>query len=198
MAVLITVAVISVLIVTTLELNRRAQTVISSVNLATDRITLEQMAASAIHLGMAILIHDKADDPPSGLDSLHEDWADPEYIAEALSVCAFEKGTLAMKITDELSKIQINSIVKFPDGKEANDLQMFLLDRFLTLMVDSGQGFEDIEPRTIVNSVKDWLDSGDDNAVTGINGAETDFYESLDPLLPNVKTAPSPILGNWF
>jgi general secretion pathway protein K len=33
----------------------------------------------------------------------------------------------------------------------------------------------------IVNSVKDWLDSGDDDATTGLSGAESNYYEDLDP-----------------
>lgn len=39
----------------------------------------------------------------------------------------------------------------------------------------------DIDPRTIINSLKDWLDSGDDDAITGLNGAESDYYLGLDP-----------------
>jgi len=41
--------------------------------------------------------------------------------------------------------------------------------------------FEDMEPMTIINSIKDWLDSGDDDAITGLNGAESDYYQDLDP-----------------
>ena len=181
MAMLITVSIISILVVVTLELNRRAQSRIASTSASVDRLTLEQIAVSGIHLGIAILLQDKYDDPPTGLDSMQEDWADPDYLSEALSIIPFEQGALTLKITDELGKIQVNSIVKFPEGKEANDSQMFLWERFLTLIKDSGQGFEDIEPRTIINSLKDWLDSKDDDAVTGLSGAETDYYESLDP-----------------
>ena len=181
MAMLMTVGVISVLIVATLELNRRAQARISSATVAVDRLKLEQIALSGIQLGIAVLLQDKYDDPPTGLDSMQEDWADPEYIADALSILPLEEGELTLEINDELAKIQVNSIVKFPDGVEANDPQMFLWERFLYLIKDSGQGFDDIEPTTIINSIKDWLDSKDDDAVTGLSGAETDYYESLDP-----------------
>ena len=33
----------------------------------------------------------------------------------------------------------------------------------------------------IINSLKDWLDSGDDDAITGLSGAESDYYEGLEP-----------------
>jgi general secretion pathway protein K len=41
-----------------------------------------------------------------------------------------------------------------------------------------------MEPMTIISSIKDWLDSGDDDAVTGLNGAESDYYQDLDPPYP--------------
>ncbi|MDX2439447.1 MAG: type II secretion system protein GspK, partial [Desulfobacterales bacterium] len=37
------------------------------------------------------------------------------------------------------------------------------------------------DPVEIINCVKDWLDSNDDDAVTGISGAESDYYLDLDP-----------------
>jgi general secretion pathway protein K len=40
---------------------------------------------------------------------------------------------------------------------------------------------EDNDPLTIINSIKDWLDSGDDGATTGLSGAESDYYEGLEP-----------------
>jgi general secretion pathway protein K len=33
----------------------------------------------------------------------------------------------------------------------------------------------------IINSMKDWLDDGDDEAITGLSGAESDYYGQLDP-----------------
>jgi len=39
---------------------------------------------------------------------------------------------------------------------------------------------EDATPTAIINSLKDWLDSGDDDAITGLSGAESSYYQSLD------------------
>ena len=33
----------------------------------------------------------------------------------------------------------------------------------------------------MVNPIKDWLDRGDDDAITGLSGAESDYYLDLDP-----------------
>jgi len=47
--------------------------------------------------------------------------------------------------------------------------------------MEGSEDAPDTDPVTIINSMKDWLDSGDDDAVTGLSGAESDYYESLDP-----------------
>ena len=181
-ALLVTLAVITVLIAITMELNRRARSTITSVVVARNRTTLNQMAISGVQTAMAILVEDKLADPPSGLDSLQEVWADPETLNELMAALPFEEGEVAVSISDELSKLQVNTMVKFPKGIEANNPQMFLWDRFIKLFELAGEeDMPDVEPRTIVNSIKDWLDSGDDDAISGINGAENDYYQSLDP-----------------
>ncbi len=181
MALLITLGIISVLIITAMELNRRARYTLTSVAVTRDRLSLVEMAASGIHAGMALLAEDKDNDPPAGLDSILEDWADPEILEALVNEIPFEHGKLTLCITDELGKIQVNTLVKFPGGVEANNPQMFLWDRFLRLIVSAEDSFMDVDPRTIIDSTKDWLDSKDDDAITGLNGAESDYYQSLDP-----------------
>jgi general secretion pathway protein K len=180
-ALLITLGIISVLIVVAVELNRKARLSLISAGRSRDRATLTCMGASAVNAGIALLIKDKMNDPPSGLDSIQEDWANPEAVGELLGALEFEDGEVTLSITDELGKIQVNTLVKFPKGLEANDPQMFLWDRFLKLAESSENAPDDIEPKTIVDSAKDWLDSGDDDAITGLNGAESDYYQNLDP-----------------
>jgi general secretion pathway protein K len=180
-ALLITLAVIATLMIITVELNRRARSSITTAAVAKNRMTLEAMASSGVQGAMALLIEDKNNDPPSGLDSIQERWADPEVLKAISQSLVFESGGVDIKITDELARIQVNTLVQFPGGKEANNPQMFLWERFLRLAQLSGEDMEDIEPRTIINSLKDWLDSGDDDAITGMNGAESDYYMGLDP-----------------
>ena len=40
---------------------------------------------------------------------------------------------------------------------------------------------EQIEPLTIISALKDWLDFNDGDAITGLNGAENDYYRNLNP-----------------
>ena len=177
-ALLVTLTVITVLVAATLEMNRKMRSTVISTATSRDRMTLSQMASSGIHAAKAILIKDKND---SNSDSLQEDWADPEKISEILQDLPFDDGKVVLKINDELGKIQINSLVIFPEGRDFNEPQRLLWDRFSNFLIYQNELFEDIEPETIINSVKDWLDSGDDEAITGLNGAESDYYQDLDP-----------------
>ena len=176
-ALLMTLTVITVLVTTALEFNRRARSAVFSTAATRDRVTLSQMAASGINVAMAILAKDKKE---SDTDSQQEDWANPEKIGEILQDIPFEEGSLALKISDELGRIQANALIRFPEGREAGNLQIDLWDRFLRLIISANE-LAEIEPVTIINSVKDWLDSGDDDAITGLTGAESDYYQDSDP-----------------
>lgn len=178
MALLITLTIITVLIAVALEMNRKTRSVVFSAAAGRDRITLSHMASSGIELAKAMLIRDKNN---SNHDSLQEEWADPEKISEVLEDIPFEDGAITLTITDELGKIQINSLVTYPEGQAFNESQRDMWYRFLTLLISQNDSFEDLEPDMIINSVKDWIDSGDDEAITGLNGAESDYYQELDP-----------------
>jgi general secretion pathway protein K len=177
-ALLVTLAIITILIPVTLEMNRKMLSAVFSAAATRDRITLLNMASSGIEIGKAMLVKDKND---SDTDSLQEDWAESEKISEVLKDIPFEKGTIALTIGDELGKIQINSLVKFPDGHSFNEPQRIMWEQFLSGLMSQNELFEGLEPLTIINSVKDWIDSGDDDAITGLNGAESDYYQGLDP-----------------
>jgi len=177
-ALLITIAVIALLVTVALELNRNARATAAAAAATRNSITLSNMATSGIHIAMAVLVKDKTE---SKIDSIQEGWADPEEMAQILQEFPFEDGSLTVKISDELSRIQVNAIVKFPDRKKGNDPQMFLWDRFLTMYIFGDEYLEEIEPRSIVASLKDWIDAGDDDAITGSTGAESDYYEGLNP-----------------
>jgi general secretion pathway protein K len=177
-ALLLTVSVTTILVAMALEYNRRARATLVSTAAMRDGITLLQMATSGIHTTMAILIKDKSE---SNTDSLLEDWADSAKIDALLEGIAFEDGKLAVKIFDEMGKIQVNALVAFPDKNVFNETQLNLWDRFLSNIGDTEQLQDDSAPAAIINSVKDWLDSGDDDAITGLSGAESDYYQDLDP-----------------
>jgi len=170
-ALLVTLAIIAILIPVTLEMNRKMLSAVFSAAGTRDRMTLLNMASSGIEIGKAMLVKDKND---SDIDSLQEDWAESEKISEVLKDIPFENGTIALSIGDELGKIQINSLVKYPHGHQFNEPQRIMWEQFLNGLMSQNEVFEAIEPLTIINSVKDWLDSGDDDLITGLNGAESD------------------------
>lgn len=174
-------AVTMLLVTVALELHLNQRTNMINAAVLRDRQTLDQMTGSGIHLGMALLIKDRLE---SESDSLQEDWADPETIAGLIEEIPFEQGALEVKITDELSKIQINALVEFPAGRQFNPLQQEVWFRFasgIAALYENEELTDPPEPLAIINSIKDWLDSGDDDAITGLSGAETDYYEGLDP-----------------
>jgi general secretion pathway protein K len=192
-ALLVTLSVVSVLVVASLEMNKKMRSAVFSAATTRDRITLLSMASSGINLAEAILVKDKK---VSIIDSLQDDWANSEKISEILTDIPFEDGSVTLTINDELGKIQVNSLVQFPEGNNFNESQRAMLERFLGFLMykNEVETVGDIEPTTIINSIKDWLDSGDDNAITGLNGAESDYYQDLDPPYP-CKNGPFTYLG---
>lgn len=177
-ALLITVSVVTVLIVTTLELNRRMRSSLTISASGRDQITLMGMASSGIHGAMALLVSDKQDTP---IDSVNEDWADPAIINRIVDSMDFRDGHLRVEISDELSRIQVNALVDGPDGQNFNILQQQLLFRFLNLFIPFENRDNHTSPDAIIDSIKDWIDYGDADAITGLNGAESEYYRGLDP-----------------
>jgi general secretion pathway protein K len=177
MALLIAITIITIVIAGALELNRKVRSAVFSAGTTRDRVMLSNMTSSGVNAAMALLVKDKKE---SDVDSLQEDWANPEKIMEVIGDIPFEKGKLEVNIIDELGKIQVNALVKFPDSREFNEPQRLMWELFLGLIISRDDRFEDIEPLTIINSLKDWLDSGDDDLITGLNGAESDYYQDLD------------------
>lgn len=178
-ALLITLVVITVLVAAILALNTRARSAIASASAVRDRFTLSQMAASGVHTAMGILVQDKKD---SEIDSVQENWASAENMKDVLSLLEFDSGEVNVVITDELGRLQVNALVGFPEGRDFAEPQRLLWDRFLYFFFALDTSFsEESDPAMVINSIKDWLDSGDDDTITGISGAESDYYQDLDP-----------------
>ena len=184
MAVVMALAVVLLVATAALNLHMDERTNLLNAAAMRDRITLDQMATSGINLAMAVLVKDRLD---SETDSLQEDWADEETMAGLVSQIPFEKGKLSVKIYDEMAKIQINALVQYPEGTQFNEKQRQLWERFANNLLSAYEllgteipDMEETDSLTIINSVKDWIDS-DEDIITGLNGAESDYYEELDP-----------------
>ena len=177
-ALIITLSIIAVLVMTTLELNRKARSSVYVARVFRERIQLHQMAVSGVHAAMALLIADKEN---SDIDSIQEDWADAGTIETLLMELPFDQGNLRLSIEDELGKIQVNALVKYPEGKVFNIPQRRMWEHFLDLAIPSLDRTDDTAPGPIINALKDWLDFGDDDLITGLSGAESDYYLDLEP-----------------
>ena len=189
----ITLTMIMTLVSLGLALNKKAGQFVETVTLTRDKAILLGMAESGVNIAMAMLIKDGMD---GGTDTLCDIWAMPEYMAALVTQIPFEKGTLSVKVTDEQSRIQANALVKFPEGRRPVSDQMRLWRRFLRNYLEGRdqrspefERTDDFEKTEAINqflySAIDWLDSGDDDAVSGTEissyGAESEFYQGLDP-----------------
>src|SRR5271154_3519734 len=125
---------------------------------ARKELKAEMLARSGIEVARMQLILDAQSPTNSGFDALNQDWATNEllYVDHELG-----DGMFNVKVTDEESKIPIN---------RATDLQ---LKRLCGLL-----GVEPSDGDVIVDSILDWIDEDD---LTRLNGAESDYYQSLSP-----------------
>ena len=81
-ALLVTLAVTTLLVTMALEYNRRARYDVIAAAAARDYLTMAEMATAGVHVAMAILAKDKT---LNDTDTPMDDWSDPEKITEALS-----------------------------------------------------------------------------------------------------------------
>jgi general secretion pathway protein K len=128
---------------------------------------------------MGMLIQDRME---SDIDSVQEDWADPEKVRQALAVLSFERGEVRCFISDEMARLQVNALVKFPEGTDPDEALRLIWERAFTIAVFPYEGLsEESSPTAIVNSLIDWIDSGEGESITGLSGAESEYYQSLNP-----------------
>ncbi|MBU0973018.1 MAG: general secretion pathway protein GspK, partial [Proteobacteria bacterium] len=176
-ALMVTLAVISVLLTAALYLARITGESVMATGKETDDFIAREMALSGIHLAMALLAEDAA---KNEIDSVQEDWANPKKIIDAVNQLGFAQGTLLLTITDELGKLQVNALLKAFPGNELNQDQIMLWENFLSLRIAPDKSEDSQDVSEIINSLKDWLDSGDDDAITGLSGAESEYYLGLE------------------
>jgi general secretion pathway protein K len=176
-ALLITLAIVTILIAVGIEINRKVRNYVTATYTNRNHLALTHLSLSGTNAAMAMLVKDRQE---SDTDSLLDDWADPEKIETVLADLPFENGRVSIKISDVLSRIQVNALVQYPERRNFNARQRIIWDQLLRSFISLNEEFEEIDPNTIINSAKDWLDSGDDDAITGLTGAESDYYQGLD------------------
>ncbi len=177
-ALIVTLAIVSILLATALQLGKYTGDAVLSTLADNDKFEAYQMSVSGINLAMLILVEDAK---KNTIDSVQDSWADQDSLMVAAETLGFKNGTLKLKISDELSKIQVNALIEDYPGNIFHPNQLLIWENFLRLRFSSNKATDERDPAEIINSVKDWLDSRDDDAVTGVSGAESDYYLGLDP-----------------
>lgn len=116
-----------------------------------------------------LLIQDS--DNGSSIDHLQENWAKP------MPSFPVEDGSVSGKLLDESGKFNLNNLVK-ADGNQVDDSARRWFEKLLQRV-----GL----PAELSQAVIDWQDTNDE--VTGAMGAESSYYQGLDPayLTPNTK-----------
>ncbi|HXI82871.1 MAG TPA: type II secretion system minor pseudopilin GspK [Verrucomicrobiae bacterium] len=125
---------------------------------ARKELKAEMLARSGVEVARMELIVGALSPTNSGIDALNQEWATNAlmYVDHELG-----DGIYNVKVTDEESKIPIN---------RATDLQ---LKRLFGLL-----GADPADGDVITDSILDWIDADD---LTRLNGAESDYYQSLSP-----------------
>ncbi len=177
-ALVVTIAIITILISTAVLLSKNTGDSAKATLAEKDLFETEQLALSGINLAAWILSEDAE---KNSIDSIQEAWADEEFLSQAISEMGVDKEALTIKISDELSKIQANALIREFPGNAENPDQRIIWENFLRIKFSIDENVDQRDPEKLINSVKDWLDSLDDDAVTGISGAESDFYQELEP-----------------
>ena len=175
---MVTLAIITVILAVSLEINRQASSAIGVTEARITKTKLTHMASSGVQSAMALLVKDRSD---TDTDHLLEPWADQAQLAALMETLTFEAGSVTISISDELSRIQVNALVNHPERRDFDDRQEIIWDQFIRGAVSQTDTFPDLDPAGIINTAKDWLDRGDDDATTGISGSESDYYQGLEP-----------------
>ena len=171
MALILTILIIGLIVAVTLEFNRSMRSDVYAAANLRDGIRLGYIAKSGFNYALAVLLEDASE---GNVDSLHEAWADPALSEN--SAVLFDRGRFQVKVSDYSGRIQINKLLN-DDKKTYNDKQKGLLMRFLQSVEF---GLEPDEANNIVDAIKDWIDRGDDDEVTGFGGAENSYYRGLE------------------
>ena len=161
-ALILTILIISLIVVLTLEFNSNMRTHLHSAANLRDGIRLANIAKSGLEYAVAVLFEDAQE---TDFDTLNEIWADPKALSSNSS-SMFEEGRFKIGIFDHSGKIQINQLV---DSSE----QKALFSRFLS-QEEFDLDTEDVD--NLIDAITDWIDSDDE--VTGF-GAENTYYQSL-------------------
>jgi general secretion pathway protein K len=130
-----------------------------------DRVKTLYIAKSGFNAAATLLLRDN-----NNYDSLTEIWARTEVLSPYSAQLFEGDGHCTLIIEDESGRIPVHKLL---NGKDYNQQYRDILARFLSLPEF------DLKPdqvETIIDSIKDWLDTDEDIAA---HGAESAYYQTL-------------------
>lgn len=173
-ALLITILMIAIIVVLTLQFNSSMRYELSGAVNSKDNIMLGYIAKSGYNLALAVLREDETDS-----DSLNDDWAQLGA-ASLLSEGLFESGRFYVEVKDLAGKIQINQLIK----QDANGIWIYSEDQkgiLMRLLTSDIFELEDEAAEDILDNIKDWIDTDDDPTRYG---SENSYYQFLEDPYP--------------
>jgi general secretion pathway protein K len=141
------------------------------------------MAESGLNLAKAILVKDAN---KNTIDSIQEEWADPKALdeiirsGEMIKSLTLDGGSIDVRVSDEMGKIQVNALINEYPGHGVNLEQQQIWENLLSFFISSDKSEDERNPKEIINCLIDWLDDKDGEMITGLSGAESSYYESLE------------------
>lgn len=166
-ALLTTLLVLVFMVIITLDFGNVIRRNLTGAAYSMTRIDLRERVRSAVNLALAIL---DADQQTSRYDSLHEHWADGEWLQQRAGKL-FDDGTLELAIDDHSGRLQINALLGPQGGFDPEQK-----NRFLRLLTADEIGLSTDGAEHLLDALKDWLDADDE--ITGF-GAENSWYHAL-------------------
>jgi len=202
MALLLVISLVAILMIITLQFGQEIrQSYIVSAGLKTG-IQLSEICRSGIMIGRELLLQDSEENT---FDSFYDSWA---LLAEEDLSEIFERGELTVTVSDESGKFQINAMIleeekdgakevgkevtKETEKKTDTDSEAeTAADKHKQKEVDfrnilwrllRAEPFlvEDGDARQIIDSLIDWIDTGDGDSEEEY-GAEDGYYKGLEP-----------------
>jgi len=166
-ALILVILMVSIIVAVTMELNASSRANIYEAANFRDRIKTLYIAKSGFSAAGTLLLRDN-----NNFDALTEIWARTEILSPYSAQLFEGDGHCTLIIEDESGRIPVHKIV---NGSAYNQQYRDILVRFLSLPEF------DLKPdqvETIIDSIKDWLDSDEDMSS---RGAESAHYQTLSP-----------------
>ena len=167
-ALILTILIISLIVVLTLQFNTSMWSNLHSASNFRDGTRLECIARSGLNCALSFLLEDAE---KTDFDSLHEGWSDMKDFSSK-SDSFFDEGRFVVKILDLSGRIQINQLVD--QNGRYNKIQKDFLMRFMS---SEQFGLDSKEVDKILDNIKDWIDSDDEPTRFG---AESSYYQALE------------------